>query len=275
MASPTQQNTRDRKALLIGLLFILLIGVYFIGKRFFYTNTTDRNDVLEAAISDSTKGNIPSIEPAILMKKIQLGEKITMLDIRTRNAFDNEHIAHSRNISINNLENITPDSSTTFIIISDESDNTTFETAKNILARKSFPYFFLKGGINGWKNIYAPMISQANTESFVDQSKVTYIDLEAFKKMQKELASFFLLDVKTEKNYAKKHIQGSINIPLSELEKRATELPVATLIIVYGENDTRSFEGGVLLSDLGIFTAKTLSGSNKHLLPESGLTLEP
>ena len=120
----------------------------------------------------------------------------------------------------------------------------------------------------------APIFSFGDTTSFVDQSKITYIGLESFKKLLSEKEpSLFILDVQTEENYNKAHIVGATNIPLDQLEKRSGEIPAGRQIIVYGENDSISFRGGVHLSDLGIFTAQTLSG-NKYLSPDSGLPFE-
>jgi rhodanese-related sulfurtransferase len=99
--------------------------------------------------------------------------------------------------------------------------------------------------------------------------------LEAFKKLLNEKSpTLFVLDIGQSENYKKRHIVGAVNIPLEELERRVREIPAGRQIVVYGENDVVSFQGGVILSDLGIFTAQTLSG-NKYLAPESGLPFEP
>jgi hypothetical protein len=58
------------------------------------------------------------------------------------------------------------------------------------------------------------------------------------------------------------------------LEKRYKEVPVGTNILVYGEKELNSFQGGVRLADLGFITTKTLSGDT-HLSPQSVFVLEP
>ncbi len=262
------------KVVFFGSLCIVLIGIYFISRQIWHTNTANRNEVLESAIQNNQEEDVPYIETEVLVKQKERGQKITIFDIRSENAFNYEHIAHSQNIPISALDGIVFDQSSTTVIVADKADYATFETAKNILKKKSSPYFFLRGGLIEWKKKNAPLVSIAQIDSFIDQSKVTFISPEMLKKLQQETRPPFILDIQPKEKYAKKHIQGAINIPFSELEKRSMEIPPATLIVVYGENDIRSFEGGALLSDLGIFSVQTLSG-NTYLLPESGLSLEP
>lgn len=275
MSLRDEENTKNTKVLLIGFTFILFVGIYFLGRRFFFEqNVSHRNDVLEVALPNETQENTSYIEPSVLMQKMQSDTTIKIFDVRTKESFGNEHIAHSKNISVSALENLVSDQSTTTIIVAPESDKAIFETAKNILAKKPFPYFFLRGGIDAWKKINAPLISQADTQSFVDQSKVTFIELTEFRDMQKNNVPFFLLDIQTKEDYLKKHIQGATNIPFAQIEERASEIPLAKLIIVYGGNSTLSFYGGTLLFDLGIFSAKVLHG-NDYLSSSSGILLEP
>ncbi|MFZ3031959.1 MAG: rhodanese-like domain-containing protein, partial [Candidatus Moraniibacteriota bacterium] len=118
-------------------------------------------------------------------------------------------------------------------------------------------------------------LSRGDPSSFLDQSKITYITpAEALKALANTDANYFLLDVQSAQNYQKKHLKGSVNIPLAELERRSKEIPAGRNILVYGESELSSFQGGVRLADLNVFTARTLSG-NDHLKPESGFFLEP
>lgn len=269
-----QNDRRDKKAILIGTTLVLFIGVYFTGRNFFWKTQDVSPTITESAVINNSKGTFSLIAPDVLLKKIQSGEKIALIDIRTENAFGAEHIAHSLRVPIGSLQNFSPEKDESVVIVYSVADGDLFETVKNILAQKSFPYFFLKGGIEGWKSISAPVVSTGDPKSFLDQSKVTSIGPDVLKKIQSEKTPLFILDVQSGEDYKKKHLVGAVNIPLIELEKRAGEIPAGQQIIVYGENDLVSFQGGVRLSDLGIFTARTLSG-NKYLSPDSGLPLEP
>ena len=269
----SSHNKRDQRALIIGFALILFVGIYFIGKSFFWTRS-NTSEISTTSTLDKEQTGVPLITPDVLLKKIQNGDTMTIIDIRTAVDFESGHIIHSLSLPIGSLQNFSPDKNESVVVVFSEADLQTFETAKNILVQKSFLYFFLQGGFEGWQNMSAPIFSFGDTTSFVDQSKITYIGLESFKKLLSEKEpSLFILEVQTEENYNKAHIVGATNIPLDQLEKRSGEIPAGRQIIVYGENDSISFRGGVHLSDLGIFTAQTLSG-NKYLSPDSGLPFE-
>lgn len=273
MAHPHPNNERDKKAFFVGGLLILFVGAYFIGKDVFFKNE-DSGESSVPAIVDKKEG-VPLIAPDVLLKKIQNGDAVALLDIRDETSFQAEHLPHALSAPIGSLEKFSPAKDELVVIVFSETDPAAFESAKNIMRQKSFAYFFLKGGFEGWKTSNAPTVSIGNPNSFIDQSKVTYIGIEDYKKLAAENStSVFVLDVQTEDAFEKKHLKGATNIPLSQLEKRADEIPAGRQIIVYGENDLASFQAGVRLSDLGIFSARTLSG-DKHLSPESGLSLEP
>jgi rhodanese-related sulfurtransferase len=276
MTHSYSNDERDKKALLVGSALILLVGAYFIGKSFFF-NKKDFSQISVPAIVDKKEG-VPLIEPSVLLKKIQNGDSIVLVDVRDEASFQAEHLSHSLSIPIGSLENFSPNKKDeAVVIVFSESDPETFEAAKNIMSQKSFAYFFLKGGFEGWKTANSPTVSAGDPNSFIDQSKITYIKTEEYKKLvEQNNQSFFVLDVQAKDNFKKKHIKGASNIPLSELEKRADEIPSGKQIIVYGENDLVSFQGGVHLSDLGIFAARTLnSGGKDYFSAESPLPLEP
>lgn len=271
---PAYRDTaRDKRALLIGALLILSIGAYFIGKNLFFT-AADTVRTAATVVSDEPEG-VPTVTPDILLQKIHDGERLAMLDIRGAEPFALGHIAHSLSVPISSLGNYFPAQGETVIIIFSEHDPDVFDAAKNIMGGKSFAYFFLAGGFEGWQAQNAPVVSVGDPNSFLDQSKVNYIKIEEYKKsLDQQVPPPFVLDVQTEDTFKKKHLKGAVNIPLDLLEKRVGEIPAGRQIIVYGENSFASFQGGVRLSDLGIFTARTLEG-NTHLSSASGLPLEP
>lgn len=273
MSGSYSDNQRDKRTLLIGGLLIAAVGVYFISKSIFFENT----DSIPTSVSTGTseEARVPLIAPDILLKKIQNGDPIALVDIRSQEAYALEHIAHALFFPIGSLQNFSPAKDEMVVIIFSENDMEVFETAKNIMSQKSFAYYFLKGGFEGWKSMNAPAVSIGDPDSFLDQSKITYLSVEECKKLlAQKIPSLFILDVQAEDNFKKRHLVGSINIPLDQLEKRVGEIPAGRQIIIYGENDLASFQGGVRLSDLGIYSARTLTGG-KYLSPLSGLPLEP
>jgi rhodanese-related sulfurtransferase len=275
MTRTSSSDENDKMAILVGGLLILLVGVYFIGKNIFF-NKKEQTQTAIQAIADKKEG-VPLIAPDVLMKKIQNSDRLVLIDVRPAESFQAEHLPHSLSAPIGSLENFFPNKDETAVIIFSESDPATFEAAKNIMSQKSFAYFFLKGGFESWKTTSAPTISVGDPNSFIDQSKVTYIKTEEYKKLtEQNNRSVFVLDVQTEDNFKKKHLKGAVNIPLNNLEKRVGEIPPGKQIVVYGENDLVSFHGGVRLSDLGIFSARALnSGGKNYFSTESPLPLEP
>lgn len=273
MLIPNRDNQRHKRTFLIGGLLIIAVGVYFIGKNIFSENTA----LAPTSVSTDTSSrvSVPLIAPDILLKKIQNGDSLALIDVRPESAYRLGHIAHALSLPIGSLQNFSPAKGEMVIIIFSEDDAGVFETAKNIMNEKSFAYFFLKGGFEGWQTLNAPTISIGNPNSFVDQSKVNYLSVEEYKNLltQKTL-SLFVLDVQTEESFGKRHLKGAVNIPLDQLEKRGGEIPSGKQIVVYGENDLASFQGGVRLSDLGVFSARTLTGG-KYLSTLSGLSFQP
>ena len=63
---------------------------------------------------------------------------------------------------------------------------------------------------------------------------------------------FHLIDVRDAADYAAAHIAGAVHMPLAELGKRASELPVGkTPVTVCGKGGGRSAEGAEMLKRLG------------------------
>lgn len=265
-------HQRDKRALLVGSFLIVAVSIFFISRSFFFENSDTVTTL--SSMNNATQSSIPFITPDILLKKIQNGDSVDLIDVRDEASYKAEHIAHSLSLPIGSLQNFSPVKDKMVVIVLSENDPILFEAARNIMENRSFSYFFLKGGFESWKAFGAPVVSVGDPNSFTDQSKITYLSIEECKNLLTQNAPVpFILDVQTEDNFKKKHLVGAINIPLDQLEKRQKEIPAGKIIIVYGENDLASFRGGVRLSDLGIFSARTLTGN--YLSPLSGLPLEP
>ena len=71
-----------------------------------------------------------------------------------------------------------------------------------------------------------------------------------------------LIDVRTEEEFAAKHIDGAINIPVDDLEKRLPELKdkKTTEIVVYCQSGGRSAKAAALLKDKGFTKVNDLGG---------------
>ncbi len=267
------KRNSDTKAVLIGGICILLVGGVFLFQKFW--NNSLKNQSSDGASSEAAKeetGKVPMITAEAVRQKIINREKIRLLDVRDQESFKIEHIPRSFSLSPSALDSFLPEQDELVVVIFSSQDTKMLEIVENSLKQKSSArIFLLEGGFEGWKKGGNQTISIGDPKSFIDQSKVTYISQSEFLNIQEDV---FLLDVQSEQNYQKKHIKGSKNIPLDQLEKRFEEIPPATIVIVYGESEYVSFRGAVRLYDLNIFSAKALSGNN-HLTPESIFLLEP
>ena len=275
MALPHSTPHHDVRVIVIGGLLILLVAGYFIARAVMSQKDSPEVTLEEMESTEAEKTEIQTIEASQLRQKLLNGEKLVLVDVRPAEAYEEEHIAEALSFPIGSFPKYSPRKDETPVVIFSLSDPRILETVNNILQQKSFQALVLKDGFEGWKAGGYPTISFGNPSSFVDQSKVTYIapgELKAL--METGASTIYLLDVQPKERYASRHLLGAANIPLSELEKRRDEIPGGKSIIVYGENETISFRGGVRLHDLGFFAVRSLSG-NTHLEPEGGLPYEP
>lgn len=274
--SKNNHDEQDSRALVIGAVLILLVGGYFIVRAVFFSNSDEEVKKDSTSLSEEIEKNKKiTITPDIVRQKLINNEPIKFIDLRTADAFATEHIPNSVLLSTTALSTYVPDPNDILVIVYGEDDIQTYEIAKNIITERSLTAFFIEGGYEGWKRTSNQTISQGDPNSFIDQSKIVYIGApELLKLMNNPESNLVIIDVQSKANFERVHIQNAINIPLNELEKRSKEIPANTPLVVYGENEFVSFQAGVRLADLNVFTAKTLSG-NKNLTSESGLSLEP
>ncbi len=60
-----------------------------------------------------------------------------------------------------------------------------------------------------------------------------------------------LLDVRTPEEFAERHIPGAVNIPVTDLKARMSELPRATSLIVYCHTGGRAGAAAIILRKAG------------------------
>jgi rhodanese-related sulfurtransferase len=72
---------------------------------------------------------------------------------------------------------------------------------------------------------------------------------------------FFIIDLMNKEDFATRHIPGSVNIPLAELESRIAEIPKdKTVVLACNRGLMKSEMGLQQLKKSGITTAKKLDG---------------
>jgi len=108
MTNSHQKDKRDKKTLLVGAVLVFLVGAYFVSKSFFWTNSNS-HQTQEETVVNNKKENTPLVAPDVLSKKIQNGDKIAIIDVRTEISFENEHIAHAIFLPIGSFQNFSPE----------------------------------------------------------------------------------------------------------------------------------------------------------------------
>jgi len=272
----TRKTTRkDTTIVFIGGLLIFLVGGIFFFQRFWHNRSPEQVVENPLDIVAPDENTLASVTSETVRQKIANEEKVTIIDVRDPEIFKEEHIPHSLSMSLGTLATFLPNADELVVIVYTTTDTQTLEIIQNTFRQKSIRAFLLEGGFEEWKRTGNQTVSFGDPNSLLDQSKVVFITPEEALTLLKDTTQpVFLLDVQSEKNYQKKHIKSAKNIPLDQLERRSSEIPPSTTVIVYGESELISFQAGVRLSGLNIVTTKTLKGDT-HLNPGSLFLLQP
>ena len=85
---------------------------------------------------------------------------------------------------------------------------------------------------------------------------------EEVKQMIDDGEIFVLLDIRSELEYDRGHIEGAINIPEGKLKAEAERIIMSknTLIVVYCKNGTRTARAARTLKSLGYTNVKSMGG---------------
>jgi rhodanese-related sulfurtransferase len=203
-----------------------------------------------------TKNNFSFISPATLCQKINSNAAaIFLLDVRSDSAFkhisrdDKEnalgYIRGSVNIPLENIQKALYDIPAGKQIIITDIYGHEAEAAAKLLLQKGYQNIsVLTEGIDRWMAMNAAVVPCKNT---LHQNAVPYNLLANFNFAQwiKDNKTYRLLDIRTAEEFANNHkdkyrnighLKNSINIPLTELERRLNELgnDKNTAIVAYG-----------------------------------------
>lgn len=271
--SPTpgeQTSQKEVRVLAVGILLILLVGIYFFGRAFWQNQQRDSTDY-QNLVGESQEATYPTITSESLQKMMATpGEKFTIIDVRPREAYALSHLPNALSYPNEDITTITLPA-TKIIIIGSETDENLNNVLAGYLTEKDVNFAFLKGGHSTWSASNNQVVTTGNPSSFVDQSKIKYISTDDLKKRFQAGENIFVLDVQSPENFRRKHLTGAVNIPINELEGRIGELPSGQKIIVYGTSEAEAFQAGVILFDLNIFGAEVVTGEQ---ILESGLFTE-
>ena len=76
-------------------------------------------------------------------------------------------------------------------------------------------------------------------------------------------AGAFILDIRTEEEYAEGHIEGAVNIPLRTITENMDQIPTDVAVIVHCKSDFRAALSAPVMFVLGFDNSKIFNGSYK------------
>ncbi|MFZ2188179.1 MAG: rhodanese-like domain-containing protein [Candidatus Moraniibacteriota bacterium] len=251
------------KAILVGLALIILIAVVTIFKSNSTKPAEQKTNQSPAQAETIDLEKINQITSEELIEGLQADTNITVIDIRSENQYQQEHIIGSINIPSSNFASFSSivSKNDTCVIIDASGETAVINAIANNLASKGYKNLaYLVGGFDSWKSKFNPTISNGDQKSFTDQAKVNYITAEELKKRLETEKNLIIIDIRNSADFHSEHLAGAINIPLDNLEQKRKEIPAGRNIIIYDKATPEAFKGAVRLFDLGFSNTLVLTG---------------
>jgi rhodanese-related sulfurtransferase/glyoxylase-like metal-dependent hydrolase (beta-lactamase superfamily II) len=199
-----------------------------------------------------TKQN--SITVNTLKQKIDNEKDLVIFDVRSKKSFEKSHIPNAvyAICDANSQQNIMPKlpKNLEYILVGDgesgDKNDTYVSHMASMMKEIGFNISFLENGMNSWSE---------NTVSGISQD----IDSQNLKKMIDENEKFVLVDVREPQEYEEWNIDNSINIPLSQISEKISEISQNKKIITVCTSGNRSTIAKYILSSHGL-ESSTLTG---------------
>ncbi|MEP7162782.1 MAG: rhodanese-like domain-containing protein, partial [Candidatus Moraniibacteriota bacterium] len=217
----------------LGITFLLLLCVVGIFVFQYFSKQTDspgkESGQASVDLRELRSWNAPEVK-----RRVDGGEKIVFIDLRSSESYSLEHIYASTWFPLEKLSGFTPLSGEVYVLVVDPGiSSTDLVNIHKTLKEKTDSFAFLQGGIDAWRTIGEEVISFGEPNSYIDQSKVTFVSSEKAKEDTQKNLNLFFLDVQEASDFASGHIPGAINVPLAEIEKKRSSLPLGKTFIVY------------------------------------------
>jgi thiosulfate sulfurtransferase len=249
---------KNEKALLVGLLIIILVVLLFFSKNFLAGK--GEKDANPKKTSQDEGKKLTPMSDSDMAKMIIERKPVIILDLRDIESYKAEHIINSKNVSAQDLTDIllSSDKNKTYVIVDYTGENSTISLPDSISKLQNV--YSLQGGFEAWKKNHNATISAGDPSSFSDQSKVSYISCDDLKKMiDSNLPGTYIIDVRGKDLFSQGHLKNATNILLDSLENSYRSMPLGKKIVVYDDNGFYAFQAAVRLFDLGVMNVSALS----------------
>lgn len=259
MPTKTPIKIQEKSAILVGFFLIVLVAAITVARSLDLKKQTAEKQGEETA--DASLEKYETISTPDLQNKITKKAPLTLLDVRSDEAYTEEHVVDSLHIPVDDLANATTlDKTKPLYLLAENSQDETLGKALEILNGRNFTNVtVLAGGMESWKNLGGQVITSGDPTLFVNQAKVRFITADELKDSL-ENNKIFLIDARLPKDYAEGHLKGAVNIPFEELEKRRAEIPSSKTIVVYDANEVLGFQSAARIYDLLAFSVYDLRG---------------
>lgn len=265
MQNNNEKYTKEQAAVIVGFFLILVVVVITLFRSKLFSRQVSPESGNAQESQAATVLGYKTINAKDLQKKIlSFGKdtKITLLDVRPFESFYQEHIVDAINISPDEFPlSDKIDAHALTIVIAANPDDSNIKKIVDELKKENFSNFLvLAGGMDVWKQNAGTTVTYGDPNSFLDQSKVSYVEAETLKEAADKNTPMFIVDVRSNADFAKGHIAGAINIPAEEIEKRRSEITEKRVIVV-GINELQEFQSSVQMADMLLVSPFVLKGA--------------
>lgn len=274
-----QKNLKKRSSgpsfmpALIALVLIVVISGLFYFKRMDKDKKELEKKLAQAEIAkQNDQLQVPTVSPKEVSRRIR-DNKYQIVDIRENDEFVLKHIEASINLPLSQLEdktNILSKDKT--IILVDRQETGNGKVLTQHLIDEGLDVEYLEGGILNYSNEGYNLVNIGNPLIQSDLLKVTSYTAKELIDLLLEGSRIKFIDTRSEVDYAIDHLEGSINIPLEDIEKKKDKLPVRTFA-VFDKDPIRSFQAAVRLYDMnviGVYNCKDTYQDLKNVIDNLG-----
>lgn len=260
-----QEDKKQQKIFIIGFVIIFFIIAWFLLKPFVFKSKEEESKKKEQKISEEIV-KAPSITAQDLFGKIKGKAKIFIIDANDSGSFNRGHIETSINIkaddiSASALNSLGMQKTSDIVLVGGGDDLARIAPLTNEIVSSGFVNCkYLQGGISDWRNSGYTLIStETSGQNKQKVKKISIADIEKDAEIAPESIQF--LDVRSEEEFSREHIVRAINVPLSEIEKRKSDIPAAKKIIIYGGTEDEGSRAAAILFDFNFFSAYLMEGN--------------
>lgn len=225
----------------------------------------ESNDPETPMLSLTLEGVVEMAGPNHLPLQYLQYDLYALVDLRTPDAYAQEHILGAVNIPFEDLEEYIGRLSLEHMIIFYGNDEVQSEDAVQLMLSEGYREGYvvsLYGGLSAWRAARGATWA-ADPLSPIEERETAApgrFGDSGFTVQQLQRWVFAMIDVRTAEEYADGHIFGAINIPYEQLDEYLDILPRNTMLVIYDDDGTVSDRAMERMMDGGLTLVQSLIG---------------